>query len=605
MTATGSGRSCLSPRSPTIGPVSVAKILHRSLAIFALVSASGCSRETQPSAAGGAPPSEPNDPRTVTFVDVTESCGIRFVHENGSFGKKWLPETMGSGVALFDADGDGRLDVFFVNQRRWPGEEANYTATESRPATPRLFRNLGNWRFEDSTAAAGLAVPMIGMGAAAADVDGDGDEDLVVTTLGDTLLFRNDGGRFTECARESGITTPRWRDKVGNEHPMWGTAVTFLDYDRDGVLDLFVGAYVKWSRETDIFTSLDGTTKAFTTPDLYPGDASRLYRGTGSGRFADVSEEAGIAQPNGKSLGVAVCDIDDDGWPDLVVANDTQPNFLYHNESGRFRDVGLKSGVAYDANGRARAGMGIDTARRPPGGATAIAIGNFSQEPVSLFVDQGGGFFADEAGPAGLAIPTFLPLTFGVAFVDVDLDGGLDLLLANGHIEPTIQAVRPDVTYAERPQLFLGLGDGKFRERTAAAGDPFARALVGRGLAAGDLDGDGDADLVITQNGGPAVVLRCDRSGAAAENHALRIRLIGKVGNRDALGSRVRATFAGRTEERLVRTGSSYLSQSDTTITFGLGRATKIDRLEVRFPTGEVRTLDNIPASGEVLVVRE
>ncbi|HKD99504.1 MAG TPA: CRTAC1 family protein, partial [Planctomycetota bacterium] len=501
-------------------------------------------------------------------------------------------------------DGDGRLDLLFVNQRRWPGHEADYPSPASRPATPRLYRNAGDGRFEDATEAAGLAVEMCGMGAAAADVDGDGDQDLVVTALGDTKLFRNDGGKFVECAREAGLVTPRWKDKDGVEHPMWGTSAAFLDYDRDGVLDLFVAAYVKWSEATDIYATLDGSTKAFTTPDLYPGDASRLYRGLGGGRFEDVTERAGVFNPNGKSLGVAVCDVDDDGWPDLAVANDTQPNFLYRNDRGRFRDIGPAAAVAYDSNGRARAGMGIDAVRLVPGGGTALAIGNFSLEPVSLFVEKGNLVFADDAGVAGLANPTWLSLTFGLAFVDVDLDGRLDLAIANGHIEPTVQSVQREVSYAQRPQLFWNRGDGRFHDLSASAGEAFQHPLVGRGLAAGDLDGDGDPDLAITQNGGPAVVLRCDRGGAAKEHRFLRVKPVGKDGNLDALGAVVRATYGGRTEERVVRTGSSYLSQSETVATFGLGASTFVERLEVRWPWGALTRLERVPASAEPLVVK-
>ncbi|HKE02366.1 MAG TPA: VCBS repeat-containing protein, partial [Planctomycetota bacterium] len=432
----------------------------------------------------------------VAYVDVTAGSGIDFVHENGSFGRKWLPETMGSGAALLDFDSDGKLDVLFVNQRRWPGHESEYAAPASRPATLRLFRNQGGLKFEDATERAGLAVSVFGMGAAAADVDGDGDPDLVVTALGDLLFFRNDGGRFVECAKDAGLATPRWRDKDGNEHPLWSTAAAFLDYDRDGVLDLFVAAYVKWSEKTDIFATLDGTTKAFTTPDLYPGDSSRLYRGLGAGRFEDVTDAAGVRKPDGKSLGVAVADLDDDGAPDLVVANDTQPNFLYRNEGGRFRDLGLESGIAYDASGRARAGMGIDAARPEGAGPWTIAIANFSREPLSLFRERPKLTFSDDAGIAGLAEASFLPLKFGLAFLDADLDGRLDVALANGHIEPTIQATQSDVPYAQAPQLFWNRGGGRFDDVSKTAG--LTRPLVGRGLAAGDLDGDGDSDLVLT-----------------------------------------------------------------------------------------------------------
>jgi hypothetical protein len=360
---------------------------------------------------------------------------------------------------------------------------------------------------------------------------------------------------------------------------------------------------VKWSESTDIFATLDGTTKAFTTPDLYPGDSSRLYRGLGAGAFEDVTERAGVHDPRGKALGAAVGDIDGDGWIDVAVANDTHPNFLFRNEGGRFREIAKEAGVAYDASGRARAGMGIDVARLPPERRTAIAIGNFTGEPLSLYVESGPCEFTESAARAGLAAATTLPLTFGLAFLDVDLDGTLDLALANGHIEPTIASIQRETSYAQAPSLFLGRADGTFRDVARAAGPPFARPIVGRGLAAADLDSDGDPDLALSQNGGRARVLRCDRAGAASAHRFLRLRLRGPAGNPAALGAVVRATVAGRTIERTVRTGSSYLSQSETSLVLGLGASASVEQLEVLWPDGRTTRRRDIAASGEPLVL--
>jgi hypothetical protein len=542
----------------------------------------------------------PEKPPPVVYRDVTRESGVRFVHENGSFGKKFLPETMGSGVVIFDYDGDGLQDLFLVNGMRWPGHQADYR-DQRPPATQALYRNLGGMRFEDVSARAGVQVSFMGMGGAAADVDGDGDQDLFVTGVGKNLFFRNDGGRFTECAAEVGLSAPTWTDKKGKKQGSWGTGAVFLDYDRDGRIDLFVANYVRWSEETDIFNTLDGTSKAFTTPDFYDGDSCRLYRNL-EGRFQDVTEEAGILHPNGKSLGVAVEDVDGDGWPDLLVSNDTQPNFLFHNRSnGSFEEIALVAGIAYSPDGRARAGMGIDAFHELNGDGLTIAIGNFSKEPMSLYREEKEkrGFYRDDSAPARLGPATNPFLTFGLLFLDYDLDGLPDLCLVNGHIEPSIQEVQKEITYAQPPQLFRNQGDGRYAELKGAAGEFFTRSLVGRGLAAGDLDGDGDLDLVLTQNGGPAAVLRCD---SQVPNRSLRLRLRSSGPNRDALGAQVWVTAGGTTQRRCVRTGSSYLSQSELTLTFGLGTRPSAEKVEVLWPDGKRESWKEIAAGASYLV---
>lgn len=544
----------------------------------------------------------------VRFTNVTATSGIQFVHENGAQGKKWLPETMGSGVASIDYDLDGSPDLFFVNQRRWPGgasgDASGVAASRPGSTTSQLYRNLGNLQFEDVSEKTGLALQVFGMGAVAGDLNADGAPDLVVTALGDTLCLRNEKGVFRECSKSSGIVTPHWTDRQGKDHPMWGTSAALLDFNNDGVLDLFVAAYVKWSPETDIYATLDGKTKAFTTPDLYPGDSSRLYQGTGKGQFRDVTESSGVFNPNGKSLGVAVCDLESDGWQDIVVANDTQPNFLYWNQKGHYQDIGAASGIAYDANGRARAGMGVDTARwNASTGRLAIAIGNFSREPMSFFEQMSARAFQDMAADVALARPTHVPLTFGLLFQDFDLDGRLDLVLANGHIEPTVQKVYPEVSFAQKPQVFWQAANHTFQEWRFAGGHELP-GLVGRGLLACDFDGDGDSDLVLTQNGGPAVLLRCDRSGAAARNRALRIQLTSPDGNPAAIGAVVRATVGGVVEERTVHSGSSYLSHGEPTLSIGCGTADLIEKLEVRWPSGATSVLTQVPVNNTVLRIK-
>ncbi len=510
----------------------------------------------------------------IPFADVTASSGIAFVHDSGASERVFLPETMGAGVAIFDHDGDGLPDLLFVQGCR--------VGDRCPPAA--LYRNLGGMRFEDVTARSGIPAGPLGMGAAVADADGDGDPDVVITALGRPLLLRNDGGTFRDVAARAGVTGGTWVTPSGKEVPSWGTSAAWLDHDADGRLDLFIASYVRWSPETDVFTTLDGVHKAFTTPTSYAGDTCRLYRNLGDWRFEDVTDSAGIRRDDAKALGVVAEDVNGDGRPDIVVANDTQPNFLYLSRpEGGFVESALRAGIAYDEGGRARAGMGVDMADVDGSGRRSLAIGNFSREPLALFQPDAQGFFVDRAAACGLAGPTLLTLTFGLAFFDADLDGWPDLALANGHIEPNIAKVQADVSHAQAPQLFWGRGDGTFADASALAGEVFSRPVVARGLATADLDGDGDLDLVLTTCGGPPLILRNDQ---ALGHHWLRVRLSGRGGNRDALGARVVVSAGGRDREQVVRAGSSYLSQSELVLTFGLGEASVVDGVRVRWPDG-------------------
>lgn len=488
-----------------------------------------------------------------------------------------MPESLASGVVIFDYDSDGRQDVLFLNGAGWPDHETGRTPTQ------RLYRNTGDLRFQDVSTETGLAISYYAMGGTAGDYDGDGDADLYLTGVGDNLLLRNDDGQFTDVTAGAGVAGGRWTSDDGNEEPEWSTSAVWVDVDQDGWVDLFVGNYVQWSPETDLFTSIDGENKSYATPQEYRGLTSRLFRNLGDGTFEDVTEKSGVYNPEGKTLGVAVSDYDGDGDPDLIVTNDTQPNFLYRNAgNGTFEDVALTAGVAYDAAGRARAGMGVDVASVDEAGRLGIAIGNFSRESVSLYVQSYEDLFIDLAGKTRIATPTLLPLTFGVVFVDVDLDGYQDLVCVNGHLEPEINKVLKDITYRQKPQLFWNDEGQRFVDVTEQAGSGFGRAIVGRGLAYGDLDGDGDVDLVMTENGGPPLIARND----SEVGNVLRLRLVGKAPNRMALGAIAHVTADGRSRKAMVRTGSSYLSQNETVLTFGVGSATVVDTVSVRWPDG-------------------
>jgi len=537
-----------------------------------------------------APAAEPA-PIPVTFSDVTTAAGIAFTHRSGAAGRKYLPETMGSGLVFFDADGDGLQDLFFVNSHDWP---------ESRkgPAYQAYYRNRGDGTFEDRTRAAGLQIETYGIGAAAADYDNDGDTDLFINALGPDHLFRNRGdGTFEDVTRAAGVGDPGF-----------GSSATWLDYDHDGFVDLFVGNYVQWTAETDIYCTLDGASKSYCTPESYHGASNRLYRNRGDGTFEDTTQRAGLYDPTGKSLGVVAFDYDDDGWTDLAVANDTQPNYLFRNKGdGTFEEIGKTAGIAYSEEGKARGAMGIDAADYDDSGRPSLLVGNFTNEMLALYHNEGRGLFIDDAAAAGIGPPSLLTLAFGCFFFDYDLDGRLDLFVANGHVENDISAVQPSVTYAEPPHLFRGLPGGRFEEATGSAGADFARPVVGRGAAYADYDGDGDLDIAYTANNGPAVLLRNDGGNA---NGWIRVRLAGTHANRDGIGARVRLVVGGRTLTRTVRAASSYASQSEMPITFGLGpRAVAATApapvdVEVRWPGGAVEVFRGL-APGHEHLLRE
>ncbi len=520
----------------------------------------------------------------VQFTDITGAAKIAFKHNSGAFGKKYLPETMGAGCLFFDYDNDGWPDIFLVNSKNWPGHPGP-------PSYPALYRNNHDGTFTDVTKAAGLAVEMYGMGATAADYDNDGWPDLYVTGLGGNRLFRNLGnGTFTEVTAKAGVANGGF-----------STSAMFFDYDRDGWLDLLVANYVDWSIEKDLFCTLDGKTKSYCTPESYKGQSVTLYRNRGDGTFEDVTAKAGLLQPSAKSLGLTLLDVDGDGWPDVFVANDTQPNKLYRNNgNGTFTDVGVAAGVAFGETGVARAGMGVDAADYSGSGRPSLVIGNFSNEMMGLYHNEGNGLFIDEAPTSTVGRGSLLTLTFGAFFFDYDLDGRLDIFAANGHVADDINVVQPKVTHAQPPHLFRNLGERRFEEVAPKLGPALARPIVGRGAAYADIDRDGDLDVLISTNNGPPYLLRNDGGN---RNNVLRVRTVGTKSNRDGIGAKVTLTLAGGAHPwRLVHTGSSYCSQSELTLTFGLGDLARADNVEVVWPSGQVDRLGPVAANQMVTV---
>ena len=511
------------------------------------------------------------------LVDVTASSGIRFHHNSGAYGGKLLPETLGAGCAFLDYDGDGWQDILLVNGIDWPGHKRE-------SSTLKLYRNNRNGTFSDVTHSAGLDLEMYGMGVAVGDYDNDGYPDILITCVGQNRLFRNTGkGTFVDVTKASGL---------GGRQAL-STSALWFDFDRDGLLDLFVCNYVKWSPEHDVFCSLDGKHKSYCTPEAYRGETCWLFRNRGNGTFEDVTATSGIFDSSSKSLGVAMLDYDRDAWPDLLVTNDTQPNKLYRNQrNGTFKDVAVEAGIAFSAEGRARAGMGVDVADFDNSGNSGIAITNFDNEMTGLYRLSDGGNYVDVAVQSGVGLASKDKLGFGCVFLDADLDGALDLAVVNGHIDDTVRNVS-GVGYAQPPQLFLNSGRGTFVDVAAEIGGGFSQPKVGRGVAYGDFDRDGDLDLLITTNNGPAYLYRSDQ---AAGNRSIRIRLVGTKSNRDAIGASLKIFHGDSSQSRLVKGGSSYLSQSELPVTFGLGKRDRIDRLVIQWPSGRTEEYKSLAA---------
>jgi enediyne biosynthesis protein E4 len=521
----------------------------------------------------------------IHFRDITAQAGIRFTHNNGAFGKKYLPETLGPGCAFIDYDSDGWPDIVLVNGQNWPRHPGPVT-------TLKLYHNNHNGTFTDVTQKAGLAVPMFGLGAAVGDYDNDGNDDLFISALGQSRLLHNNGnGTFSDITKSAGLGGP-------NE---FSTSAAWVDYDRDGKLDLVVANYVQWSIQGDLFCTLDGSNKSYCTPESYKGASARLWHNLGAGKFEDTTQKTKFFEPTSKTLGLAILDYNDDGWPDILLANDTQPNKLYLNKhDGTFEERGVSAGIAFSEDGVARAGMGVDAADYDRSGRSSIMITNFANQMLSLYHNEGNGLFVDEAPHSEVGRATLVTLGFGCFFFDYDNDGWPDILVADGHIENEIEKVQKRVSYAEPPHLFRNLGQGKFQEVTQSLGTAFAAPKVARAAAYADIDNDGALDVLMTTNGGRAYLFHNE----GGTNHSLRVKLKGIKSNRNGIGAVVRVNSGPDKQSQMLRSGSSYLSQSELVLTFGLRSAAKADSVEVQWPSGQLDKLQNAD-SGQTITIEE
>jgi hypothetical protein len=525
---------------------------------------------------------------SVTFTDITAQAGVNFTHNSGARGKKYMPECETPGCAFLDFNGDGKPDILLLNGTDWPEVKTGRKVTFCA-----LYRNDGNGKFTDVTKGSGLDIEMHTMGVAVGDYDNDGKDDLYISCiLGPSRLFHNEGnGKFKEVTKEAGVDNK-------NE---WGSAVAWLDYDHDGKLDLAVGNYCKWTPETDIFCTVYKKMKSYCTPNVYDGVSVRLYHNEGGGKFKDVSEASGFVNPPGKTWGFAVLDYDGDGWEDIAVANDMEPNLLFHNQkNGTFKEMGALVGIALAENSTAKAGMGIDAADIDNTGRESLLISNFSGEGLSLFHNADGKLFYEKSGAAGLNTESQKKMGWGLFFFDYDLDGRKDALVCNGHLYENVNEFQPDVHFMERPLLFHNEGPLTFTELCTKKGD-IAKTQVARGCSYADIDGDGDLDVLIVSLDGKPRLLRNDGGN---KNRWLRIQLVGKKSNRNGYGSKIEVTTKGVTQLYRVRSGSSFLSALEAIATVGMGQEATAEQVKITWNTGQVDTYSNV-ATEALLVATE
>ncbi len=520
------------------------------------------------------------------FSDVTTAAGLgRFRHDNGEAGNKYYAEQMGSGGGFIDYDGDGWLDILLMGGGQWDrGPYPWYQALW-------LYRNRGDGTFEEVTGAAGLLdVQAFTIGMAASDYDNDGDEDFLLTNLNENMLFRNDGGVFTEVGSAANIAG----------YDEWSSSALWLDGNNDGWLDVYIGNYADWTPETDKFCPEGGRVKLYCVPADYSGRSSRYFESQRDGTFAERTAARGLWHDLGKALGEAEWDFDLDGSSDFVVANDGEGDLLFQNDgNGSFTERGVPSGIAFSEHGEARAGMGIDVGVVDSTNEPSVFVGNFSEEMIGVYRHVGGGLFADRAAVSRIGQPSLNTLTFGLFLIDADLDGDQDLFAANGHVYPDRLAGQDKITYEQRAQIFENVGGGTFAEVAPEMTAPLSMLMVARGAAWGDYDRDGDLDILITENNGPAHLWRNDQVGG----NWLRITVTGTRGNRDGLGTRILIYAQGKRQERRIRSGSSYLSQSETVAAFGLGPFTQVDSMRIYWPLRATEFFGPIAANQQVHVV--
>lgn len=575
-----------SPNQPKRSERTRLSALTALLALLCVVGAASQANRQSPLAA--------QEETALVFRDITAAAGIAYRNHPSKTAEKYLLETMVGGVALLDADSDGWLDIYFVNGAalRPAMRRGDFPAKDAPQYSNRLYRNNRDGTFSDTTEKAGVAGQGYGMGVTTGDFDNDGDDDLYVTSFGKNVLYRNQGdGTFVNVAERAGVTASGW-----------STGAAFLDYDRDGYLDLFVARYLQWDFAPNPWCGGRGPgQRAYCHPDEFAPATHLLFRNRGDGTFDDVSRAAGFAKAAGKGLGVAFNDYDKDGWPDILVANDSAPQQLFHNRrDGTFEEIALTAGLAYDEDGKTFAGMGVDFADYDNDGWPDVFINALANQRYALFRHNKSGFDY-VSGPSGVGSVSQLHSGWGARFVDFDNDGWKDLFVAQGHVMDNIELTQPSTRYRETLLLMKNMR-GRFEDVSAAAGAPFRTPLAARGAAFGDLNNDGKIDIVIQCNDEPALLLRNDLN---AKRSWLIIHTVGTSSNRSGIGARIRiVSESGAEQHAFVSTASSYLSASDRRVHFGLGSDKRVKLIEIHWPGGAVQQIDNI-AANQILTVRE